>query len=115
LPKEDREVADWMETLLEAEGIRVLRSSQATRVSTRDGKVQFDLIRTPRGAYERKVTQVVADTLLVSAGRVPNVEKLNLECPAPRLFVGTGQVQGRIISWELARGIRGNLTRGGEL
>jgi pyruvate/2-oxoglutarate dehydrogenase complex dihydrolipoamide dehydrogenase (E3) component len=45
----------------------------------RDGKVQFDLIRTPRGAREGEPTQVVADTLLISAGRVPNVEKLNLE------------------------------------
>jgi type IV secretory pathway protease TraF len=32
-------------------------------------------------------------------------------CPAPRFFVGTGQVQRRIISWELARGARGILTR----
>jgi chloride channel protein, CIC family len=34
------------------------------------------------------------------------------ECAAPRSFVGTGQVQRRIISWELARGVRLNLTRG---
>src|SRR5882757_10805406 len=27
-------------------------------------------------------------------------------CPAPRLFVGTGHVQRRIISWELARELR---------
>ena len=33
-------------------------------------------------------------------------------CAAPRSFVGTGQVQRRIISWELARGVRLNLTRG---
>jgi hypothetical protein len=33
-------------------------------------------------------------------------------CAAPRFFVGTGQVQRRIISWELARGVRRNLTRG---
>src|SRR5208337_4565805 len=32
-------------------------------------------------------------------------------CAAPRFFVGTGQVQRRIISWELARGVLGNLTR----
>ena len=35
----------------------------------------------------------------------------SLGCAAPRFFVGTGQVQRRIISWELARGVRGNLTR----
>src|SRR5438132_2286054 len=34
------------------------------------------------------------------------------ECAAPRYFVGTGQVQRRIISWELACGVRRNLTRG---
>jgi hypothetical protein len=33
-------------------------------------------------------------------------------CAAPRYFVGTGQVQRRIISWELARGVQRNLTRG---
>src|SRR5271166_3197612 len=32
-------------------------------------------------------------------------------CPAPRIFVEKGQVQRRIISWELARGLRVNLTR----
>ena len=32
-------------------------------------------------------------------------------CPAPRLFVGTGHVQRRIISWELARELRRDLTR----
>ena len=34
------------------------------------------------------------------------------QCAPPRFFVGTGQVQRRIISWELARGVRRNLTRG---
>jgi pyruvate/2-oxoglutarate dehydrogenase complex dihydrolipoamide dehydrogenase (E3) component len=37
------------------------------------------LVRRPRGAYESEPRQIVADSLLVSAGRVPNVEKLNLE------------------------------------
>jgi pyruvate/2-oxoglutarate dehydrogenase complex dihydrolipoamide dehydrogenase (E3) component len=79
LPKEDRDVADWMEMQLQAEDIRVVRSSQASQVSMRDGKVQFDLVRRPRGSFESEPIQIVADTLLVSAGRVPNVEKLNLE------------------------------------
>ncbi len=79
LPKEDPEVADWMETLLEAEGVRVLCSSRAVRVSMRDCKVQLDLVHQPRGGHESHTMQVVADTLLVSAGRVPNVETLNLD------------------------------------
>src|SRR5258707_7767458 len=79
LPKEDPEVGDWMATLLAAEGVRVLCSSRAVRVSMRDGKVQLDLVHQPRGCHESNTTQIVADTLLVSAGRVPNVEKLNLD------------------------------------
>jgi hypothetical protein len=43
--------------------------------------------------------------------RVGRVNDLSDFCPAPRFFVGTGQVQWRIISWELARGAQGNLTR----
>jgi pyruvate/2-oxoglutarate dehydrogenase complex dihydrolipoamide dehydrogenase (E3) component len=79
LPKEDRDVADWMETHLETEGIRVLRSSQANRVSVHAGKVHFELVRRPCGAREPEAMQIVADTLVLSAGRVPNIEKLNLE------------------------------------
>jgi pyruvate/2-oxoglutarate dehydrogenase complex dihydrolipoamide dehydrogenase (E3) component len=78
LPKEDPEVADWMETLLEAEGIRVLCSSRSVRVSMHDGKVELDLVHKPRGRHEDHTIQIFADTLLVSVGRVPNVEKLNL-------------------------------------
>jgi hypothetical protein len=38
-------------------------------------------------------------------------EVLKRYCATPRFFVGTGQIQRRIISWELARGVRGKLTR----
>jgi pyruvate/2-oxoglutarate dehydrogenase complex dihydrolipoamide dehydrogenase (E3) component len=79
LPKEDRDVADWAEMLFEAEGIQVLRSVQATRVSMRDGKVQFELLGKLRGRSESELRQIIADSLLISAGRVPNTEKLNLE------------------------------------
>ena len=36
----------------------------------------------------------------------------NTGCATPRSFVGTGQVQEQIISLELARGVRRNLTSG---
>jgi pyruvate/2-oxoglutarate dehydrogenase complex dihydrolipoamide dehydrogenase (E3) component len=78
LRKEDCDVADCMEALLEAEGIHVLRSSKTTRVFMRDGKIHLDLIRTPRGSHDGEQLKAVADTLLVSAGRSPNVEKLDL-------------------------------------
>jgi pyruvate/2-oxoglutarate dehydrogenase complex dihydrolipoamide dehydrogenase (E3) component len=79
LPKEDPDVADWMETLLEAEGVRVMCSSRVVRASLRDGKVQLELVHKPRGSHKSQTMQIVADTLLVSAGRLPNVEKLNLD------------------------------------
>jgi pyruvate/2-oxoglutarate dehydrogenase complex dihydrolipoamide dehydrogenase (E3) component len=79
LPKEDRDVADWAEMLLEAEGIQVLRSVEATWVSMRDDKVQFELLRKPRRRPESEFRQIIADSLLISAGRVPNTGKLNLE------------------------------------
>jgi pyruvate/2-oxoglutarate dehydrogenase complex dihydrolipoamide dehydrogenase (E3) component len=44
LPKEDPEVAGLMETLLAAEGVRVLCSSRAVRVSMDDNKVRLDLV-----------------------------------------------------------------------
>jgi hypothetical protein len=34
-------------------------------------------------------------------------------CAAPRYLVGTGRVQGQIISWALARGPRINVTQAG--
>ena len=52
-------------------------------------------------------------SLLVLLEKIAPFERLvTAGCPAPRLFVGTGQVQRRIISWELARGARDNLTMG---
>jgi pyruvate/2-oxoglutarate dehydrogenase complex dihydrolipoamide dehydrogenase (E3) component len=45
----------------------------------RDGKVRLDLVHKPHGRHESHTMQLVADTLLVSAGRVPNVEKLSLD------------------------------------
>jgi hypothetical protein len=44
--------------------------------------------------------------------RGDNQGKLTNFCAAPRFFVGTGEVQRRIISWELARGAQRNLTKG---
>jgi hypothetical protein len=49
------------------------------------------------------VYQALAARVLVSLGTDC--------CATPRFFVGTGQIQRRIISWELARGVRGKLTR----
>ena len=79
LPKEDRDVAEWMQKQLEAEDIRVLCSSRVTRASTRDGQVDLELARGASDMRELERTQIEGDTLLVSTGRVPNLKNLNLE------------------------------------
>lgn len=69
LPKEDPEAAQVIQEQFESEGIRVLTQTRAERVEVRDGKKYL-------WAGDRKV---VADQILVAAGRSPNVESLNLE------------------------------------
>ncbi|MDY7016124.1 MAG: mercuric reductase, partial [Cyanobacteriota bacterium] len=69
LLKEDPEAAAVVEQQLEAEGILILKNARADRVELVDGKKCV-------WAGEEKIT---VDEILVSAGRKPNVETLNLE------------------------------------
>jgi pyruvate/2-oxoglutarate dehydrogenase complex dihydrolipoamide dehydrogenase (E3) component len=69
LPKEDPEAAKVVEDQFIAEGINILSQSRAERVEVKDGKKYLFC-----GGK-----QVIVDEILVSAGRQPNVESLNLE------------------------------------
>lgn len=69
LPKEDPEAALVVEQQLELEGIRILRQARAEKVEVVEGKKQLT-------AASHTIT---VDEILVSAGRTPNVESLNLE------------------------------------
>ena len=78
VPKEDREVADFLEHCLKSEGLRVIKSAEAHSVATSDGgKIALDLVG--RGSGGVGETTFFADVLLVAAGRTPNFRKLNLE------------------------------------
>jgi pyruvate/2-oxoglutarate dehydrogenase complex dihydrolipoamide dehydrogenase (E3) component len=70
LPREDRDVAEFIQTRFAAEGIRVRLNATVRRVSRRDGKIvlEFD-----------KNDPIAADAILVAAGRTPNLRALNLE------------------------------------
>jgi pyruvate/2-oxoglutarate dehydrogenase complex dihydrolipoamide dehydrogenase (E3) component len=70
LPREDRDVAEFMQTRFAAEGIRVRLNATVRRASRRDGKIvlEFD-----------KNDSIAADAILVAAGRTPNLRALNLE------------------------------------
>ncbi|MGB3405054.1 MAG: mercuric reductase [Microcoleaceae cyanobacterium] len=81
LPKEDPEAAKVVENQFIAEGINILSQSRAERVEVIDGKKHLFCGR----------KQVIVDEILVSAGRQPNVESLNLE--AAGVAVGKKGIQ----------------------
>ena len=69
MPKEDPEAAEVVEKQFLSEGIRILKKARAEKVEVIDGKKHL-------WAGEE---EIVVDEILVSAGRTPNVESLNLE------------------------------------
>ena len=69
LPKEDADAAAVVEKQLESEGISIIKNARVKQVESIDGKKYLQ-------AGEEKI---VTDEILVSAGRTPNVESLNLE------------------------------------
>ncbi|MGB3510169.1 MAG: FAD-dependent oxidoreductase [Microcoleaceae cyanobacterium] len=69
LPKEDPEAAQVVQEQFVSEGINILSEARAEKVEIVDGKKQL----TAGGKT------ISVDEILVSAGRMPNVESLNLE------------------------------------
>jgi pyruvate/2-oxoglutarate dehydrogenase complex dihydrolipoamide dehydrogenase (E3) component len=78
LPREDREVADFLENGLASEGVRIIKKAEARAVATSDaGKVALELLdRRSEGVTERTF---FADVLLLAVGRTPNIRALNLK------------------------------------
>jgi pyruvate/2-oxoglutarate dehydrogenase complex dihydrolipoamide dehydrogenase (E3) component len=74
LPPEDVDVADFMQQRFAAEGVSVRLNLAANRLSMRDGKVVL--------AFEGET--ITADTMLIAAGRTPNLRALNLEAAGVR-------------------------------
>ena len=70
LPKEEPEAAQVVQDQLTSEGIRILTETRAKEVSVENGQ---KVILTNTG------DRLVVDEILVAAGRVPNVETLNLQ------------------------------------
>lgn len=70
MPKEDPEAALIVEEQLKSEGMTILNNTRADRVEVIDGKKHI-------WADGKEVA--IVDEILVSAGRIPNVESLNLE------------------------------------
>ncbi len=73
LPREDRDAAELVHRQLVAEGMTIINTAKITQVETRGA----DKILSYELGGERK--EVACDVILSAAGRVPNVEGLNLE------------------------------------
>lgn len=73
LPIEDKDISQTLEGSLSKEGIKFLTKTKAMRAYVENGKKVIHAVR--EGEEER----ITADEILVAAGRLPNIEGLNLE------------------------------------
>lgn len=78
LPREDRDVANFLEDRLVSEGVGIVKNVDARSVATNSGgKIALQLVdRQSAGGIEKTV---VADALLIAIGRTPNLRSLDLK------------------------------------
>jgi pyruvate/2-oxoglutarate dehydrogenase complex dihydrolipoamide dehydrogenase (E3) component len=90
LPKEDRDVAHFLERCLVVEGVRIVKNADAHSAAASDaGKVALQLLdRQPRNdRCSRSASESVrpaeltffSDALLIAIGRTPNLRSLDLK------------------------------------
>jgi pyruvate/2-oxoglutarate dehydrogenase complex dihydrolipoamide dehydrogenase (E3) component len=81
LPREDRDVAEFLERRLINEGVRIIKNAEARSVATSDaGKVALQLLHRQLGRLAERT--FFADALLVAIGRTPNFQSLDLKSVA---------------------------------
>ena len=73
LPYEDRDVSDFVSQNLEANGVRIFHSAQLRDIQKKPAHLEVVL-----DFSDGHATVVEVDMVLVSIGRVPNLENLNL-------------------------------------
>ena len=73
MPREDKDVADEIQSILEAEGIRIICNAKAKAVRQNGGAINVE-VEGNEGAET-----ITGSHLLVAAGRKPNTEQLGLE------------------------------------
>jgi pyruvate/2-oxoglutarate dehydrogenase complex dihydrolipoamide dehydrogenase (E3) component len=78
LPREDRDVAEFLERHLINEGVRIVKNTDARSLATSDaGKVALEFL--DRQSDRLAERTLFADVLLVAVGRTPNFRSLDLE------------------------------------
>ncbi|HXE76370.1 MAG TPA: mercuric reductase [Candidatus Xenobia bacterium] len=85
LAREDNDVADELQKILSAEGMRFVMNADTQRVEKKDGQIYLT-VSSPAGTET-----IVGTHLLVATGRVPNADDLGLDAAGierdPRGFV----------------------------
>jgi len=78
LPREDRDVAEFLERRLINEGLRIIKNANARAVAITDaGKVALEFLDRQSGQMAERT--FFADALLVAIGRSPNLQSLDLK------------------------------------
>jgi pyruvate/2-oxoglutarate dehydrogenase complex dihydrolipoamide dehydrogenase (E3) component len=78
LPREDRDVAEFLECRLINEGVRIIKNVDARSVAISDtGKVALEFLDRHSGRIAERT--FFADALLVAIGRTPNFRRLDLK------------------------------------
>jgi pyruvate/2-oxoglutarate dehydrogenase complex dihydrolipoamide dehydrogenase (E3) component len=78
LPREDRDVGEFLERRLINEGVRIIKNVDARAVTTSDaGKVVLEFLDRESGGLAERT--FFADALLVAIGRTPNLQSLDLK------------------------------------
>jgi len=73
MPREDKDVAEAIQSFLEEEGVTVMCNTQATSVAQQDGQIRLTVAQ---NGSQRVVT---GSDILIAAGRIPNSANLNLD------------------------------------
>jgi len=77
LPREDRDVAEFLERRLINEGVRIIKNADVHSVATSDaGKIALQLVDRQSGRIAERT--FFADALLVATGRTANLRSLDL-------------------------------------
>src|SRR6266542_4125684 len=77
LPREDRDVAEFLERRLINEGVRIIKNADVHSVATSDaGKIALQLVDRQSGRTAERT--FFADALLVATGRTANLRSLDL-------------------------------------
>jgi pyruvate/2-oxoglutarate dehydrogenase complex dihydrolipoamide dehydrogenase (E3) component len=78
LPREDQDVAEFLERKLINEGVRIIKNADARSVAISDtGKVALEFLDRHSGRLAERT--LFADALLIAIGRTPNVRSLDLK------------------------------------